>query len=275
MFLIGGRLFGFAFAFAIPVALIRLLDQTAFGAYRQFFLVAAFLVAVLPVGFDASLFFFIPQDVRRAGHYLAQAMMVSLILGGIAALVLYIWREPLAEFLNSPLIVRLAPFLAAFILFEVVGKLLEKVVVIEKQAWLAAGVFAGSDLFRAAALILPAVLTRSVVWVAVGASIYGVARFGALIVWMLSQYRGRFNPGRLVVRFREQATYALPFGAGGVVHNALLRFHSLYVAAAFSPAVFAVYAIGTHEIAPVHIFFRSLFEGGPRLRARGRHRRWS
>ncbi len=260
MFLIGGRLFGFAFAFAIPVALSRLLDQTAFGAYKQFFLVAAFLVAVLPAGFDSSLFFFIPQDIRRAGHYLAQAIMVSLMLGGIAALMIYIWREPLAEFLNSPLLVRLAPFLAGFVLFEAVGQLIERTVVIEQQAWLAAGVFAGSDAARAAALILPAALSRSVAWVAIGASIYAVARFGAVMVWMLRHYRGRFNTGRLVVRFREQAAYALPFGAGGVVHHALLRFHALYIAAAFSPSVFAVYAVGSQQIAPVQIFFRSLFE---------------
>jgi len=258
--LIFGRLVGFAFAFGLPIVLVRLLDQVEFGTYKQFLLVAGFLIGVLPLGLHASLFYFIPQDPPRAGNYLLQTSILSLVIGVAAGVIIYVLAEPLAGFLNSPLLLDVVPFLAFFLALEMVGRILERTVIIERQVKLSALVFGGSDALKALALIGPAVVTREFYWVAVGAAGYALARALALVVWAIWRYGDRFERSRMAVRLGEQLNYALPFGGGNLVQNALLRYHAFYVAALFSPGTFAIYSIATQPIPPVQIFFGSLFE---------------
>lgn len=260
LLLIVGRLTGFVFAFGIPVALTRLLDQGSFGGYKQFFLVAGLLVGILPLGLDASLYFFIPQHRERAGHYLAQAAATAVGIGTATGGLLWLFKDTVAGWLNSPLLAAVMPWLVIYLLCETVGQMVERTVVIEGQVQLAALVFAGSDAVRAAALVVPALLTRSVFWVAVGAAVYGLARLAAGAGWVLWQYRDRFAAGWRAVQFRDQCAYGMPFGGGAAVENLLQRFHGLYVAGTYPAAAFATYAVGTQQIAPVQIFFRSLFE---------------
>ncbi len=255
-----GRSLGFILSFAIPVVLIRLLTQADFGTYKQFFLVAGTLVAILDVGTAASLFYFIPIDRRRAANYLLQTVLVSATLALAAAGALWLLRNYVAAWLNSPLLTELTPFLAAYIILELLGSLLEYLVIIEKQAKLGALLFAGSDAVRAIALLLPAILTADLFWVAAGAAVFATIRFAMFVLWVGWQYRGRLQSGLRLVGFKSQIHYSFPFAGAGLLDRALFTFHSFYVATVFSPAVFAIYAVGCTQIAPVQIFFRSLFE---------------
>jgi O-antigen/teichoic acid export membrane protein len=255
-----GRSLGFVFSFAIPVVLIRLLTQVDFGTYKQFFLLAGTLVAILDVGTAASLFYFIPVDQRRAANYLLQTVLVSATLALVAAGALWLLRYSVAAWLNSPLLAELIPFLTAYIVLELLGSLLEYLVIIEKQAKLGALLFAGSDGLRAISLLLPAILTGDLRWLAAGAAVYASIRFAVFVLWVRWQYRSRYQPGFRLVQFDGQIRYSLPFAGAGILDRALFTFHSFYVATVFSPAVFAIYAVGCTQIAPVQIFFKSLFE---------------
>ena len=254
-----GRLVGFVFAFAIPVVLVRVLDQTAFGTYKQFFLVAGFLLGVAPLGFDATLFFFMPQDPERAGSYALQAATISFLLAAISGVFIWVFRDALASELNSPVLAQIMVFLAVYISLEIVGGLIENAIIIEKQAALGGVVFAASDAIRAIAIIAPAVITRNVYWVAVGAALYAVVRFTAAISYGVWRFRKRFARTG-VARIGQQVRYAIPFGGAGLVQHALIRYHFFFVASAFAPATFAIYAVGSQQIAPIQIFFKSLFQ---------------
>ena len=116
------------------------------------------------------------------------------------------------------------------------------------------------DLLRTVALVLPAYLTRDIYWVAVGAAAYAVVRSLALIVWGYVHFRRQAASWFDTVLFRDQVRYALPFGASGLLDSGLQRFHQFYVSAVFSPAIFAVYAVGMQELAPIRLFFTSLFD---------------
>ena len=80
--LMSGRMIGIAVAFAIPVALARLFDQSEFGTYKQLFLVNATLYGIMQCGMAESLFYFVPSDPRRAGRY---AMNALVVLAGLVA----------------------------------------------------------------------------------------------------------------------------------------------------------------------------------------------
>jgi len=258
--LLGGRLAGFAVAFVVPIVIVRLLPQADYGTYKQFLLICGFLIGILPMGAGASLYYFIPREPARARGYLLQTVMFLLLVGGVAAAGLWTFRDELARRFDSPDLVLLAGLMGLFVIFELLGHLLEQVIVVAQQARAGAAVFAGSDLVRAIALLVPALLTRSLFWVCAGAVVYAFLRATALVAWSLITYGVR-RPLRLDWGQAEvQARYALPFGVSVLVHNVLLLFHSFYVASVTGPAVFAVYAVGTQQIAPVQLFFKSLFD---------------
>ena len=258
--LMTGRGIGFVVSMAAPIVLVRLLIQADFGTYKQFFLVAATVVGVVDMGLGASLFYFIPKNPERAGHYLLQAAVPSLFIGALAGAALWVGREPFAAWLNSPRLVDLMPYLIVFVVFEVLGRFLELLLIVEKQALLGGMVMAGSDLLRAALIVSATVLTGDLRWVAAGAALYAAIRFVGLCAWTCWQYRHRFQRGLLVHDFGNQLRYALPFGAAGWLHLTLYNFHAFYAAATVPPALYAIYAVGCQQIAPISIFFRSVFE---------------
>lgn len=258
--LMAGRGVGFVMSLATPIVLVRLFVQADFGVYKQFFLIAATVIGLADVGFAASLYYFIPKDRERAGNYLLQTASTTVLVGALVAGTLWVAREPFAAWLNSPAMVQLMPLLFAYVVFEVLGTLLEFLVVLEKQARLAAIVFAGSDTFRVVSIVGAAVVTTDLRWVAAAAVLYAFVRFTALVVWSFWQYRARFQRDMLVVNFGGQLRYALPFGAAGLLQYAVYNLHAFYAAATVTPALYAVYAVGCQQIAPISIFFRSVFE---------------
>lgn len=256
-----GKSAGFILAFWIPIILVRLLSPEEFGAYKQFFLVGMTLISVLPLGLEASLFYFMPGDRARAATYFRQTALVLFVTGGLAGILVMAFRSGLATSLNAPALVDLAPLLAVYVLFEMGGQLLNLTVVIEQQARLAGVLFFAFDALRAVALVVPVYLTGDVYWLAAGAAGYAVVRSLVLAVWGWWTFRGTVasravDPTLLADQFR----YALPFGASGLLDNGLQRFHQFFVSASFTPAAFATYSVGLQELAPVRLFFTSLFD---------------
>ena len=65
--LMSGRVLGFAAAFAIPMVLARVFDQSEFGTYKQLFLVYSSLYSVVQLGMAESLFYFLPSNQKQGG----------------------------------------------------------------------------------------------------------------------------------------------------------------------------------------------------------------
>ena len=55
---------GFILSTALPMILVRRLDQTEFGLYKQAFLVVATSSNLLSPGFGMSAYYFIPRELR-------------------------------------------------------------------------------------------------------------------------------------------------------------------------------------------------------------------
>ena len=58
--LAAGRVPGLVVAFAIPLVLARVFDQTEFGTYKQLFLIYATLFGLAQLGMAESLYYFVP-----------------------------------------------------------------------------------------------------------------------------------------------------------------------------------------------------------------------
>jgi O-antigen/teichoic acid export membrane protein len=63
-----GRGLGFVFSFAVPLILVRALDQSTFGQYKQYYLIATTAAQAGALGLPLSLFYFLPAEGARRGR---------------------------------------------------------------------------------------------------------------------------------------------------------------------------------------------------------------
>src|SRR5256885_10800000 len=74
---------GFVFSFALPLLLVRRLNQTEYGLYKQVFLVVTTSLAVFPLGFGMSAFYFLPREHERQGAVAFNIMLLNFAVGGL------------------------------------------------------------------------------------------------------------------------------------------------------------------------------------------------
>src|SRR5262249_43526831 len=123
---------------------------------------------------------------------------------------------------------------------------LEITMISRKRYGLAAVTYVISDLLRAAFLVVPALITRSLTWALVGSVVFFAIRVCAAFVYFRWEFGGE-------VRFdfqlmREQWSYVLPYTLAGIVQVIQQNYHQYAVAFHFDAATFAIYSVGCLQI---------------------------
>jgi len=241
-----GRSFGFAVTFFIPVVLVRVFDQAAFGTYKQLFLVFATLYFIAQAGMAESLFYFVPREQGRRGAYIANAAIGLGILGLASGALLWAGAPAIAARLNNTALAESLPWIGAFLFLMLVSAGLEIVLIARGRfAWAAAS-YGLSDLLRAALFIVPGLVTRRLEWVLIGAVAFAALRVVVTLGYFVGEFRGALRPGKAALK--EQLAYALPFGAAVLIETIQASLHQYVVAARFDAATFALYAVGCLQI---------------------------
>src|SRR5260370_31827964 len=71
---------GFSFSVALPLLLVRRLDQVQFGLYKQVFLVVGTAVNLLPLAFSMSAFYYLPREPDKRPPTIFNIMSFTLPL---------------------------------------------------------------------------------------------------------------------------------------------------------------------------------------------------
>jgi O-antigen/teichoic acid export membrane protein len=106
--------------------------------------------------------------------------------------------------------------------------------------------YALSDLARAAAFILPALLFRRLVWLLAGAAAVAFLRVAVTLFYFLREFRGSFTLDRTLLG--RQLAYALPFAAAVLIEILQGSIPQYAVSYLYNPATFAVFAVGCLQI---------------------------
>jgi O-antigen/teichoic acid export membrane protein len=253
--LAGGRAPGLVIAFAIPLVLARVFDATEFGTYKQLFLIYATLFGLAQAGMAESLYYFVPRDQPIAGRYVANAMIALAAIGIVAITALTVTRDSIARWLTNPALASHLPQLGWFLALMLTSAILEIVLLSRKQTGAAAWTYAMSDVGRAAALTLPALLAWGLHGVMTGAVVFAATRLIVTAATMVVAFRSTLKPDVLVLR--RQLAYALPFAVAVGVEVLHINWHQYAVAARFDAAAFAVYAVGCLQVPVVDLIVAS------------------
>jgi O-antigen/teichoic acid export membrane protein len=246
LILMSGRILGYAACFIIPLVLVRVFDQEIFGTYKQLFLIYGTLYAVAQFGLSESLFYFIPEKSRRAGHYVCNAVIILIVVGALCAGLLWVLQSYVAELLNNKNLIGTLPFIAIYTFFMLVASVLEVSMTARKRHVLASLTYAVSDSARALVCILPALIFQDLHWLLIWTVVLAAARLVATLYYMKLEFAQGFRPKpRLATR---QLVYAGPFGIAILVDIVQSQLHLYFVSYHFDAATFAIYAIACLHI---------------------------
>lgn len=253
LLLTAGRAIAFAATFATPLVLARIFDLAEYGTYKQLFLVYATFATMGQLGMAESLLYFLPSASRRGGRYVLNGLVV-LAGAGLASLTLFALAGPLlARLLGNTALSGLSGLLGAYLLFTLPSTVLE-IVMTARKRYAGAGVAYGlSDLVRAIALVVPAIVFRRLEWLLAGAVAFSAIRLGVTLLYLRRTYRGELQPDGAVLR--EQLAYALPFQLGVALWILVLNLHYYLVASRVDAATYAIYAVGCLQIPIVELLF--------------------
>jgi O-antigen/teichoic acid export membrane protein len=253
--LVAGRVIGGVVSFAIPVVLARVLVPTAFGTYKQLFLIYMTLYGVAQLGAAESLYYFVPRKPHEAAQSVANAIATLTLVGTLCVAGLYLARERVAVWMGNPIIADELPLLAMFLALTLISAAFEIVMVSRKEAAKAAAVYAASDVGRTASFVVPAIAFGTLHAVLVGGVVFAALRVAAMLgyFWSVFGRSVRLDFGL----WRQQWAYALPFALAVGIDVIQGNVHQWVIATRFDAAAFAIYAVGCLQIPLVDLICTS------------------
>ncbi len=244
--LMSGRTVGFAVSFFIPVVLVRLLDQTDFGTYKQLFLIASTLYGIGQLGMAESLFYFLPLSPRHGARFVTNSLL-ALVLGGLGCFAfLELLGGDVARWLSNGALSAYTPALGLYLAFMLASAVLEIVMISRKRYTWASGTYASLDVLRMVLLVVPVVLVGRLEWLLVGAVGFAALRCATALWYVWWEFEGDLRPDAALLR--RQLAYALPFQLSGVVEILQSNVHQYAVSHHFDAATFAIYSVGCLQI---------------------------
>lgn len=252
--LMSGRALGFIAAFAIPVVLARVFDQSEFGTYKQLFLIYSTLYCIAQLGMAESLFYFLPGATQLGGRYTFTAMLVPGLAGALLLALLWVGQSHIAHWFNNQAIAGYLPLIGFYLLFTLIAAVLEIVMTARKRHVHASVSYAVTDLLRATLLIAPVLWLGQLEALLFGAVAFGLIRLGAAIFYLHREYDGDLVPDARLGRIH--LAYAAPFAIYVALDVVQLNLHMYVMSSRFDAATFAIYAVGCLSI-PVVDFLTS------------------
>lgn len=237
----------FLFSLALPMLLVRRLDQAQFGVYKQLFLIIGTAVTVLPLGFAMSAYYFLPREPNRQRETILNILIYNMTMGGVAFGAFLLWPALLTLIFHQSGLTGYAPLIGLVILLWIISQALEVIPIAHGEMKLASGMIMCVQLTRTA-IYLGAVIVfgsvRALIWAAV---VQGTLQTGVLWWYLQSRFGGfwrRFDWSLM----RSQLSYALPLGLAGILYTVQTDLHSYFVSNRLGAVAFAVYSIGTVDL---------------------------
>src|SRR3989441_6056465 len=125
LLLTAGRAVAFVATFATPLVLTRVLNQSAFGTYKQLFLVYSTLAGIAQFGMAESLLYFLPFAPRRGGRYVMNALLTLAGSGLVCLGVLVLAGPHLSRWLGNAALSGFSGLLGAWLMVMLPATVLE------------------------------------------------------------------------------------------------------------------------------------------------------
>jgi O-antigen/teichoic acid export membrane protein len=256
-FLVVANLVKYAVAFIMPMVLVRLLSQSDYGSYQQMILISTAATGVMTLGLPMSIYYFYHHvEAGKIPALIAQTTILLTLSGLVATLVVVLGADRFAASLNNPSMVNLLQIYAVSIMFMIGSEHCLHFMIAQNRYGLAVIFEIAETVIRVLTLLAPMWLGYGFTGLIVGIVIYAVLRFVVRNSYLFGRSGLNFSDWKAHIFPKKQLDYSIPVAL--VSLSALIgsTFNRAILAASFTPAQFAVYAVGALEI-PLDVIFQA------------------
>ena len=234
----------FGLQLALPIILVRCLNETAFGEYRLFWLLANTAMAIAPAFIPQSLFYFLPRGTSNdRGMLIGNVLLYMGVAAAVTALVTsnanpWLHDAARAVFLHTN------GMSAIFLGLWVLASTLDVLPTAEgRMAWQARATI-GMALARTSLLALAALATSNIAWVGVAMVCVGLIKVGLLAYYVFPLAAAK-QLGWNARTLKKQVVYAVPFALGNALFQLRGQADQWVVITMLSPAMYATFSIAS------------------------------
>lgn len=257
--LILANLVKFSVGIVMPIVLVRLLSQNDYGSYQQMVLISNTAMSLLTLGLPTSVYYFYAHTERE--RLPALVVQTSLMLGAagiVATAVIYFGASPIARNLNNPEMAGLLAIYAFSVAFLIASEHSIAFLIAQDRYKLALSFEISETVVRVALLLVPLWMGWGFAGLIIAVVIYGALRFAVRTIVMFRNKKLSFKDWRKNAFAKEQLQYSLPLTLISLASTVAGFFNRGIVAAAFSPAQFAIYAVGRMDFPFATVFQASI-----------------
>jgi len=249
----------FIVSLALPLLLVRKLSQAEFGSYKQAFLVIGTAVAILPLGFCTSAFYFLPREdnPKTKNQIIFNIVLFNLVVGLLAFLVLWISSGLFSRLFHDSKLEGFEALIGSVILFWLFSSFLETIAVANQEARVSTVFILGAQLSKALLLLGAAIFFGTVSSLIIAALIHAIIQTVVLLWYLQIRFKGFWFSFSWPV-LRSQISYVLPYSITALLFTAQTDLHNYFVANRYNAATFAIYSVGCMQLPMIGILSESL-----------------
>jgi O-antigen/teichoic acid export membrane protein len=256
-YLFATRLFGYALRLVVPYFLVRQLSVADFGAYRQFFLMEVYADALFQLGLNQALYYFIPRDLRNAGAYLLNSIVMNCLIFSVAFGLLGMFSHQVSSWLNMAIVHDAFGLLAAYIAVKMLVASADAYLT-ARQCIRAAGLFdVAGQAMSSVACVIAAFATRDLMVVLTALAVARAIQLVGMVAYIQFWLHG-FRAERYFFGIGAQIRYGFVLGMAGTLMTQLARLHDFFVSRYYGTEAYAVYSAGCTEIPVIQLFTQSV-----------------
>ena len=256
VWIMSAKIISFALSFLLPLLTVRYLTQNEYGTYRQIFLVVSNAVSILPLGFSMSAYYYLSRESEKRASAIFNILLFNFVMGGLACATLFVYPQLMGIIFQNDELTYLAPKFGVVIWLWIISFFLETVTLANQETKLATVFIIFAQLTKTIFMIGALVLFTTVESLIYAAMAQSVVQICVLLVYLnqrFPQFWKRFN----FSFFREQISYAIPFGLAGLLFHAQSDIHYFFVGHQYNEAVFAIYSIGCFQLPLIAMLYES------------------
>ncbi|MEC5216181.1 O-antigen/teichoic acid export membrane protein [Actimicrobium sp. GrIS 1.19] len=256
-FLVVANLIKYAVGFIMPMVLVRMLSQADYGSYQQMILISTAAIGILTLGLPTSIYYFYHfSGPEKTAALVAQTTILLLVAGIFATLVVFFGADQFAATLNNPSMSGLLKLYAFCLVFMIGSEHCLHFMISQNRYGLAVTFEVVETVVRVLTLLAPLWLGFGFTGLIVGIVVFSALRFVVRNVYLFQRSGLDFHGWRKQSFSMEQLRYSTPIALvslSGLLGNTVNRG---MLASSFTPANYAVYAVGALEI-PLDVIFQA------------------
>ncbi|MCK5212026.1 polysaccharide biosynthesis protein [Candidatus Parcubacteria bacterium] len=243
--------------FISSIILVRYLNKTEYGTYMQIMLISNTAIMLMLLGLPQSIYYFYPKVLNRS-HFIFRNILISIFIGMIAALLIYVLKNRLSVWLNNPILSDYGWLISCLVFFRSLSNFREPTLLSGGQlisnaisALLCNFVFytpliVAIFFFQSLKILLLILLFSS--------GVEFIINFLFMFNVFLKEKKSKCNNNeisknhQLTVSLKKQLCYALPIGISSYLGIISRQFDQFIVSVYFAPKDFAVYTRGAMRI---------------------------